>query len=191
MECTRWDEGLLLTSNELSEEGKQSFESHTEECPYCKTELSLYRKNKKAFFTEAILSEATTRDLDTKILDACSRLPRPTSVVPITFYFRKVALSVLFLAIGFGGGVYFAVNLDEAGQDVQLANQEESAAGGVAATEAKTGESISPGGEQGETVLAEATNDSAGAEDTVEPAQSSPRGNASLEGVVPVDLKDE
>jgi hypothetical protein len=187
MECTRWDEGLLITSSELPEDGKQSFENHAKECSFCRREMELYKRHKDAFFTSTILSELTSRELDGKILDACARLPRVSAALPISIYVRKVALSVLFLAIGFGGGVYFAFNFEDQQPNAYMANQ--NAQNQPTQSHASADVNENGAAEQREAALADASDDSIQGDSVG--GGLSPRGNASMDGVVPVDLKEE
>ena len=65
MACNRWEnEGLLLTSGELSQEEQTSYESHLSECSECKDEHTAYTEMKERFFTPELLEEQTSISID-------------------------------------------------------------------------------------------------------------------------------
>ncbi len=187
MECNSWvEEGILFTSGELPDDRQRALQEHLSSCKACKDELDTYSAEKSNRFTVDILGESTSRELDARIKDACSKLPRPATVLnPVSLLFKKTLFSILFLAVGFGGGVYFTINLQ--GQDagaIRMADQKSSPA-------SKTQTARKSANQSTRTAGADESDSATSDEKTEESVQPLKRGNLKSEGVVPVDLKEE
>lgn len=186
MECNSWvEEGILYTSGELPADRRDALQKHLSSCKTCNEEMESYKSEKINWFNADMIGVKPSVQLDERIKECCSKLPRPATVVsPFSMLFRKTLVSVLFLAVGFGGGVYFAINLD--GQNagsVQVAEQ--SPAANTEAANSRAEQSVA-------NVAPQTPTDSAGSKGAEEnEAVPFNRGSLKTEGVVPVDLKDE
>lgn len=110
MECSQWNEkGLLFTSGELDKVQKDTFSYHLQECSICKRELEQYEKEKSTYFIPENFEETPSIAIDKEIMRVCSK-PRNYTVPHIGFQilFKNTFYALLVLAIGFGGGTYFA-----------------------------------------------------------------------------------
>lgn len=192
MECTRWDdEGLLYVSQELDSEASSSFEKHLVSCEFCSAELKTYKNEKSAFFNPAILEEPVSEELDRKITEACSKLPRATVSSNIFMSFvKRGAFAAVLLIFGFGGGVYVAFNFNSI------------TGGSKVASDAKTGSENAAGNSSG-TVESQASDQVVNSEpvssvktDTVKQDSSlnkapsfDSRHRGDIKAIVPVDLQ--
>ncbi|MFP4416210.1 MAG: zf-HC2 domain-containing protein [Chitinivibrionales bacterium] len=185
MECNSWvEEGILYTSGELPADRYEALRKHLSSCKSCSDELETYNKEKKNWFTVDMLGQRPSPQVDQKITQACSKLPRPATFAnPVSSLFKRALFSILFLAVGFGGGVYFSINLEpQNGGSLHMAEQKA----------ADTQPDVSGKNNQSAQKVAADTKtdslDSNGLQDEAAPLK---RGNLKIDGVVPVDLKDE
>ncbi len=183
MECTRWvEEGLLLSSEELSSEESQKYREHLKECEVCRSEQERYEKQRSAWFTEEILGEQPSPEVDRKVFTACAKTPRPTSTfMPAFVYAKRFSLALLLLFLGVGTGTYFAYNLGE-NQDPGLAEgikEELNAESGIADASVTT---------ENEAVENVAQTDSAA--DSGMGNAPEYQGSKPLDNMVPVDLRE-
>ncbi|MGD9200122.1 MAG: hypothetical protein PVI26_01040 [Chitinispirillia bacterium] len=110
MECSHWNEkGLLFTSEELDEVEIKEFSSHLQECNICKNELEQYEEEKAAYFIPEFFEETPSGHIDNEIIRICSKPKNYTaSYINFQSLFKNTFFAILVLAIGFGGGTYFA-----------------------------------------------------------------------------------
>ena len=103
MACNFWDEmGLLYSSDELSEQEKQTFIAHLQQCPECSHELDLYKREKEAFFINDILGETPSPACDAEILRVCSDGRKKVfGLNMLTLFIRKSVVSAALLVFGF------------------------------------------------------------------------------------------
>lgn len=183
MECTKWvEEGLLLSSNELSSEESKKYREHLKECEVCRTELERYQKQRTAWFTEEVLGEQPSTELDRKVFAACVKTPRPTSTfLPAFVYAKRFSVALLLLFLGVGTGTYFAYNLGE--------SQEPGVAGAI--NEDLNRESgVAEGQLSGDGEVAEVVAQSDSAADSISGNSPEYQGSKPLDNMVPVDLRE-
>lgn len=186
MECTRWvEEGLLLSSEELGSEESRNYKEHLKECEVCRIEQERYEEQRSVWFTEGILGEKPSSEVDRKIFAACAKTPRPTSTfMPSFVYAKRFSLALLLLFLGVGTGTYFAYNLGEK-QDRDFAdgikeesNVESSVAEAQVAVDEKDADAV------GQVAQSDSAADSIAGE-TPEYQGSKP-----LDNMIPVDLRE-
>ena len=110
MECNQWNEnGLLFTSGELDDILKNEFSNHLNSCSMCRCEFDTYESEKKVLYNPIHFEETPSESINKEILRVCCK-PRNYSFFPIGFQsvFKNTFFAFFVLAIGFGGGVYFA-----------------------------------------------------------------------------------
>jgi anti-sigma factor RsiW len=187
MECSRWvEEGLLYLSGELETEERRMFEEHKAVCSVCEEEVQLYEEEKEAVFRPQWLEVATSPELDERIRIACEKVPRPAVTTNLFgLYVRKAVLATLFLAVGFSGGVYVAMNL-ELGGNTPVARQggtvnQMRAVGTTTAAAEPVADASTVAEENGVDSI---RNDSSGAK------VINRGGEMAREGLVPVDVKE-
>ncbi len=190
MECKEWDnQGLLFANAELNEEGMRLFEAHLEKCELCRKEYDLYEYEKKTFFNPEMFEESPSAAVDKEIIRVCSKPFKPAVFFAFSqSFFKNAFFAMLFLIIGFGGGVYFSgvkVVTDIRGKDKQIAdktNQQKSIESSSALV------SNQHENNEGEPDLKSDSNIT----DLSDSASqfNKRRGNLSMQGVVPVDLEE-
>lgn len=175
MECCKWEEtGLLYAAGELVPELAAGYEKHLGECGYCREELDAYRSDRKNFFTEAVLGEVPSAEVDAEILRVCSDLrPKVRISAPAlfaVFFRRQVVVPALLFMAGFISFGYIMVNRENARQ--MAAAQERNAVVQSIAVQAAQQDSLK------DSVKNDTEQNFAGT-----------RGNLNDRGVVTVDLK--
>lgn len=176
MECNLWEEkGFLFLSGELPDSELQAYKQHCETCDFCQHELQQYKNEKETLFTPEMFEDEPSPEIDREIIRVCTRPIKPVVHAPLFPVFVKNAIfALLILAVGFGGGAYFAGL--KVSSDMKIAEQkrmENEKAVNNTRTPAPTTDV--------------ATTDSAAPDST----QIFKRGNLNMQGVVPVDLTDE
>jgi hypothetical protein len=181
MECTRWtEEGLLLSSNELAPNETESYQMHVPECEFCRDESARYEKEKSLYFNEEMLCESTSAEFDKKITEACSHFPTPATSIPLMFYVKRAAFSFMFIAVGFIGGLYVAVNYGNTEQGAIAQKQSE----GAVPQQAESSVAVKT---DAENVSSDSGNQNVNDfHDSI--GNKVNQGNAAMKGVVPVDL---
>ncbi len=185
MECNIWEEkGLLYMAGELDENEKQSFKVHLVGCEICQTELQTYSKEKEMLFRPEMFEDEPSPYVDREIIRVCSQPIKPVLQVPLIPAFVKNTLfALLILAVGFGGGAYFA--------GLKVASEIKTAG-------FKTGEqNIRAAENRGARPLSQVAASQKDEDDSLadsvvsDSAQIFKRGNLDMQGVVPVDLTNE
>lgn len=186
MECNLWEEkGLLYLAGELGESEQQVFKDHLATCEYCRTELQLYQKEKETFFKPEMFEDEPSPAVDREIIRVCSQPIKPALHMPLfPAYVKNVVFALLILAVGFGGGAYFA-GLKVA-SDIKTAEQGTNKKDKLA-VEKRDSHSAS------QMVANQHRGDEESLSDSAESdsARIFKRGNLNAQGVVPVDLTDE
>ncbi len=175
MECNIWNEqGLLYTSEELSEAEVKTFKAHLEQCTICQQELDQYRKEKEAWFSPEMLEETPSLEVGKEIVRLCSNPVKPTSsFLLFPAYVKNLFYALVVLAVGFGGGAYYT--------GVRFAAKAEKEEGTVVKMAGKGNETLAP-------INRDASNDSSAEEnDTL----INRRNEIPLQGVIPVNQEDE
>jgi hypothetical protein len=185
MECNKWQEtGLLFISKELDKQEELDFTEHLKKCETCKNELQQYLLDKDNFFSQSVLSECTSTEIDNKILAVCLKTPVITSGLSLFtgVWMKKALLSAFFLVFGISAGVYFTMNY--------FTDKNSSA---VAAT--KSAQTTVASTDQNVIKKAPDTSkankkDSAWGRET-NPAMNQPQRRIPQQGIITVDLKKE
>jgi anti-sigma factor RsiW len=191
MECAKWlQDGLLYTSGELDESARSEFEKHIETCESCKNELETYQREKASLYTPQLLGEPTGARLDERMKEACAKIPRPSITAPLFMtYVKRGVLPVLFLLIGFTGGVYVAFNIEQSNTEAaRIAQEKQAEKAGAAVVQHE--ENLS----ETRVVAQSASGDSAATDSAAKAAPSydeNRRGNIGAQGVVPVELQSK
>lgn len=102
MACNRWEnEGLLLTSGELSATESKTFEEHMGVCAECHQEFHSYQEMKSQFFTPGLMQYAIPETLD---IFAKEKEPQENARIiwgmPMFSFIRYRVAPVLILVIG-------------------------------------------------------------------------------------------
>jgi anti-sigma factor RsiW len=183
MECCKWEElGLLYSANELDGNNTRDFEEHLKECEECRKELYYYREEKKRFYTQTVLGDAPSANVDAEILRVCSNLrKKATTFTLMPSFLRKAIVPVALFAVAFISIGYVMLNMENARQlkaaslngNTRVATQQSSVA-------ALPSAAVNIG--------RDSATDSAR---TPKMNYANSRGNLEGQGVIPVDLKNK
>ncbi len=182
MACSIWEEmGLLYSSGELNVQERQTFLEHVRGCTECTQELDMYQREREHLFSIDVLGEMPSAACDAEILRVCSDgRKRITSLNTLPLFFKKAAISLTLLLIGFIGISYITIRMDSS-------DQQKTAAGIVKEVQKN---SLPPT----ETTEAAVTNRSDSITDSAKQKSvnfANTRGNLDLNGVYPVDLQNK
>lgn len=191
MECNKWqEEGLLYVSKEMDASQASEYGKHVQLCDECRVEIDQYLHDKKTLFSMDMLCESPSKEIDNKIITACSQSPKITSGNTIfsAVWFKRAIISMVFLVFGTGAGVYFTVNYYNATVNSNaLASHKTLAPAVTSAVQVAQGA-------QG--ALVKKDSALAGKKDSLKQKEAAPfvnrhRPNAPQQGIVTVDLKKE
>jgi len=188
MACNKFEEaGLLYISGELTPEEAKAYDAHVAACDECREELRLYSRERRERYQPSMFAENTPEGVDREILRLCAqRKTVPAGIGIFWMVTRKALAPVFFLALGLGGGVYIAYNIQTRnGNPAEYASPapQPGTAGELRNTTADNSAPV-------QTALADSMNSRNDTKDSIDtPKAAVRRGNGTMEGIVPVDLK--
>ncbi len=185
MACNHWEEkGLLYTAGELDDDEQNAYKQHCATCDYCQNEIQVYYMEKKNLFLPEMFEDEPSSSVDKEIIRVCSQPIKP-AVTAVVFpsLIKNTIFALLILAVGFGGGAYFAGL--KATTDIKRAEIAPTENQKIASEQNKTQTSSQVASSQNsaDNSLADSLNSDS--------TRIFKRGNLNVQGVVPVDLTDE
>jgi len=186
MECNKWEElGLLFSANELETNEMHEYKEHLNVCDECRLEYDTYQKERAAYFTVEMLGGAPSKAVDDEILRVCSNAQKKVTQITFPFTLKKTVLSAAFFAVGFILVSYISFNvINSKTSEPDLV--EKNGAEEIIANESSSNQSVAQVPVNDSSIL----DDAANADDSAR-YYSKHRGNLEMNGVVPVELKEE
>ncbi len=104
MECNKWEsEGLLFSSDELSESEASSFKQHLQSCTYCREELDSYSELHNMITETGVLLDTCNCNNEDLLLAEFRKksLVKTNWFMPLFTVFEKTAIPLFLIAAAF------------------------------------------------------------------------------------------